>query len=227
MSLPSGYKLLEYIQSTGTQYVDTGFKPKGTTKVVCDFQMLNQGSSQQGVFGSRPGTSGRFTVFTGQSGASDLQVDYNTEQTLASAGSPITGLNVNSRTTLEVSNSLVINGTTVKTVPEASFASVYNLFLFANNNSGTAQLPGTMKLYSCQIYDNGTLVRDFVPCQKPDGTIGLWDDVNGVFYGNSGTGTFTAGPVVTSPSIFVNINGIWKPINHIYVNINNIWQKST
>lgn len=195
MSLPSGYKRLEYIQSSGKQWTDTGFKPTGATKVVIDFQMVSQGSSQQGVFGSRPGTSGRFTVFTGY-GTADLQVDYNTEQTLASVGSSITGLNVNSRTTLEVSNSLVINGTTVKTVSATSFTSTYNLFLFANNNAGKAQLPGILKLYSCQIYDNGTLVRDFIPCKNTGGAVGLWDDVNSVFYGNAGTGTFTAGPVV-------------------------------
>lgn len=196
MSLPSGYKMLEYIQSSGTQYINTGFNPKGTTKVVFDFQMVNQGTSQQGVFGSRPGTSGRFTVFTGQSGTSDLQVDYNTEQTLASVSNPITGLNVNDRTVIEVSNSLIINGNTIKTVSAVSFTSTYSLFLFANNNVGTAQIPGTLKLYSCQIYDNGTLVRDFIPCKNVDGTVGLWDDVNGVFYGNAGTGTFTEGPVV-------------------------------
>ena len=192
----SKIKKLEYIQSSGTQWTDTGFKPTGATKVVIDFQMVSQGSSQQGVFGSRPGTSGRFTVFTGQNGASDLQVDYNTEQTLASVGSSITGLNVNSRTTLEVSNSLVINGTTVKTVSVASFTSTYNLFLFANNNAGTAQLPGILKLYSCQIYNNGTLIRDYIPCQTASGEIGLWDDVNSLFYGNAGTGMFTAGPVI-------------------------------
>lgn len=226
MALPSGYKRLEYIESSGTQYINTGFKPKGTTKVVFDFQMVNQKTEQQGVFGSRPGTSGRFTVFTGYSN-SDLQVDYNTAQTLASVSQTINGLNVNSRTTIEVSNSLIINGNTVKTVSAVSFTSTYNLFLFANNNAGTAQLLGTLKLYSCQIYDNGTIVRDFIPCKNVDGTVGLWDDVNSVFYGNAGTGTFTAGPVVASPSIFVNINGIWKPINNIYVNINNIWQEAT
>ena len=36
MSLPSGYKRLEYIQSTGTQYIDTGFKPNNNTRVVMD-----------------------------------------------------------------------------------------------------------------------------------------------------------------------------------------------
>ena len=183
---------LEYIQSSGKQYINTGFKPTGSTKVVCDFQMLNQGSSQQGVFGSRPGTSGRFTVFTGY-GTTDLQVDYNTEQTLASVGSSITGLNVNSRTTLEVSNSLVINGTTVKTVSATSFTSTYNLFLFANNNAGTAQLPGAMKLYACKIYDKNTLVRDFVPCINASGEVGLYDLVEKMFYINAGTGTFISG----------------------------------
>lgn len=193
MSLPSGYKLLKYIQSSGTQYINTGFKPKGTTKIVCDFQMVNQGTEQQGVFGSKPGASGRFTVFTGDSTGA-LQVDYDTYGALAEETSTISGLNLNNRNTIEVNNSLIINENTVKTVSAVSFTSTYNLFLFANNNAGTAQLPGILKLYSCQIYDNGTLVRDFIPCKNTGGAVGLWDDVNSVLYVNAGTGTFTAGP---------------------------------
>ena len=218
VGVPMQYTELSYIQSGGSQYIDTEFKPTGSTKVVCDFKMLNQGSSQQGVFGSRPGTSGRFTVFTGNTTA-DLQVDYNTEQTLASVSSSITGLNVNNRTTLEVSNSLVINGTTVKTVSAASFASTYNLFLFANNNVGTAQLPGSMKLYYCQIYDNGTLVRDFVPCINEDGEVGLYDRVNSKFYGNAGTGTFSAG---TETGEVISTNCVARRIKKAYVGIGGV-----
>lgn len=193
--LPDGYNELEYIESSGTQYIDTEFKPNGTTKIVCDFQMVNQGTEQQGVFGSRPGASGRFTVFTGKSTGA-LQVDYNTSEILAESGNSISGLNLNNRNTIEVSNSLIINGNTIKTVSAVSFTSTYNLFLFANNNVGTAQLPGTLKLYSCQIYDNGLLVRDFIPCKKANGTVGVLDNVNSVFYGNTGTGVFTAGAEV-------------------------------
>lgn len=218
VGVPMQYTELSYIQSGGFQYIDTEFKPTGSTKVVCDFKMLNQGSSQQGVFGSRPGTSGRFTVFTGNTTA-DLQVDYNTEQTLASVSSSITGLNVNSRTTLEVSNSLVINGTTVKTVSAASFASTYNLFLFANNEVGTAQLPGSMKLYYCQIYDNGTLVRDFVPCINEDGEVGLYDRINSKFYGNAGTGTFSAG---TETGEVISTNCVARRIKKAYVGIGGV-----
>ena len=52
------------------------------------------------------------------------------------------------------------------------------------------------KLYSAKIYDGNTLVRNFIPCKNPDGVIGMWDDVNSVFYGNAGTGNFTAGAEV-------------------------------
>lgn len=193
--LPSGYTQLEYIQSSGAQYINTGFKPTGATKVDITFQMLSQGSAQQSIFGARPGTSGRFTVFTGYS-TGDLQVDYNTAQSLASLNTVISGLNVNRRTTLSVSNALVVNGTSIKTVSAVTFTSAYALFLFANNNSGVIQLPGSMRLYECQIYDNDILVRFFTPCKNASGKVGLYDTVGAAFYGNAGTGAFTAGPEI-------------------------------
>ena len=67
--------------------------------------------------------------------------------------------------------------------------------MFAWNNGANGVTCNLCKVYSCQIYDNGTLVRNFIPCQTTSGDIGLWDDANSVFYGNAGTGTFTAGPV--------------------------------
>ena len=38
MALPSGYTQYEYIESSGTQYIDTGFKPNQNTRTVIDFQ---------------------------------------------------------------------------------------------------------------------------------------------------------------------------------------------
>lgn len=45
-----GYTRLEYIQGTGTQYIDTGFYPKPTTCVELDMQ-FNDLTVQQGLFG--------------------------------------------------------------------------------------------------------------------------------------------------------------------------------
>ena len=50
-----------------------------------------------------------------------------------------------------------------------------------------------MKLKSCKIYDGETLVRDFIPVLNENEEPGLWDRVNGVFYGNDGTGEFLYG----------------------------------
>ena len=55
--LPEGYTELEYIQSTGTQYIDTGFKPKNTTKITADFQGTTQPTSHLIIFGCRTGYS--------------------------------------------------------------------------------------------------------------------------------------------------------------------------
>ena len=52
------------------------------------------------------------------------------------------------------------------------------------------------RIYSCKIYSNSALIRQFVPCKNSSGEVGLYDEVNNVFYGNAGTGVFIAGPEV-------------------------------
>lgn len=49
--IPSEYQMVEYIQSTGTQYINTGFTPNQDTRVVCDFQVTEMSAAF--VFGSR------------------------------------------------------------------------------------------------------------------------------------------------------------------------------
>ena len=42
MALPNGYTKLEYIESTGTQYISTGITPTENTKVVIEFNSSNK-----------------------------------------------------------------------------------------------------------------------------------------------------------------------------------------
>ena len=88
-------------------------------------------------------------------------------------------------------NVCTFNDDTITNTSSVATASA-NMFLLALNNAGSAQYFLNAKLYSCDIYDNDVLVRDFVPCKNPSGVIGLYDVVNGVFYQNAGTGEFTA-----------------------------------
>ena len=86
--------------------------------------------------------------------------------------------------------------------------STTNMFLLALNDVGTAGYFLSAKLYSCQIYDGDTLVRDFIPIKTTTNIYGLWDKVNRIFYSNAGTGTFTGGPAITL-SGWHKIKGIW------------------
>lgn len=76
----------------------------------------------------------------------------------------------------------------------STFESTVNLLICAGNTGGNVDNYTKAKVYSCKIYDNGTLARDFIPCKNASGLVGLWDDVNNTFYSNAGSGTFTAGP---------------------------------
>ena len=90
-------------------------------------------------------------------------------------------------------NAYNMNGTT-GTLTAQTFTCAYPMYLFAINAAGSVSSGKfTGRIRSCQIYDNGTLVRDFVPAKNSSGTAGLYDLANSTFYTNAGTGTFTAG----------------------------------
>ena len=199
MSLPSGYKKLEYIQSTGTQYIDTlvnieANKPI-TLRVVCDCSFNNAGVGN-GVGTTISGNIFYFGTYNGSYCYGLGKVDGETS-VAADTERRIHDLDAVGKK-LTISGKLSLTGLSFAT-PTAS-----RTFWLPQWGQG-------IKLYSCQIYDNGTLVRDFVPCQTTDGTIGLWDDVNSVFYGNAGTGTFTAGPEIKGTNKTL-IDGTWYDV---------------
>ena len=105
----------------------------------------------------------------------------------------IIGIDGPSKTVFLDENSGVFTGST-------SFDSAIKSIVLLNAYSTAATNPigVTAKLYSCQMSVNGEGVRDYVPCvRQEDKAAGLYDLVEGKFYGNStNTGEFTAGPAV-------------------------------
>lgn len=209
----SDIRELEYIESSGTQFIDTGVVPKNNTRVDVDCD-ITYGTDWIMILGSYDTNK----YFSWWANGATIYAYYGTSNKNV-AGE-------NRKQTLSANKNIWTAGNSAMSFSEVSFTANSSIYLFSVNNGGNYS-KASMKLYSCRIYDNGTLIRDYIAAKLADGTVGLYDKLNGLFYINAGTGTFTAGPVVASPSIFVNIDGIWKPINHIYVNINNIWQKST
>lgn len=193
--LPKEYQEVEYIQSSGTQYIDTGFVPNNNTRVVMDLTVLN--GTVSSFFGARKGgKDSSFTAFC--LGTTSLRSDYGSSQLSLS----ISG--IGSRVIVDADKNTFKYGSYSVTHSAATFNSTYSLYLLQNNYIGAADENSCMAatLYSVQIYDNGTLVRDLVPCyRKADSAKGLYDLISKAFYANAGTGAFAAGPDVNnSPS---------------------------
>lgn len=200
-TLPLGCTLIEYIESSGTQYLDTGFKPNNNTGVVIDFEPTSASTQNTAYsfFGTRSAKEdGEYFAFFKAS-----STNFNLYWEFAELYSNI--WNVANKTDFTTRRTVVVNGASAtvggvtKTYPARTFQTKLNMYLFADNEKGAAGYPAYMKLYSCQIYDNSTLIRDYVPIKDADGVCGLWDCVEGKFYENQGSGTFIAGPVIVEP----------------------------
>lgn len=181
--LPSGYKQLEYIESSGTQFIDTGIKAKNNTKVIAECN-ITYGTNWVMILGSYD--TGAY--FSWWANATNIYAYYGSQNKSGNGATGKQTIIANGSKWSDSANSFVFS--------DASFTAPSTMYLFSVHNGGSSYANASMKLYACQIYDDGTLVRNFIPCRTPNREIGLWDDVNGVFYGNAGTGTFTAGPEV-------------------------------
>ena len=179
---------VNYIESTGTQYIDTGVKPSNSTKVDIKF-MYN--SLNGFVYGSRTSSSGSdahefiinasglvFPQFDGQH--SEVSSSYN---------------KIGEEYILSNSQSgAYINGNLIKSYNTATFSSKHSMFLFGLNQNGTVEYRKFIgRLYYCKIYNGDTLVRDFVPVIDGSNIACLYDKVEKKCYYNVGTGTFSYG----------------------------------
>ncbi len=193
------YQEVEYISSTGTQYIDTGLLANNGTGVHIEFSSSNVSGSQY-VLGTRR-TNGNATVEFAVGGS---QSDNYWKVFL---GGTSTGIltRVNNRkgqikifskenNVKELTFTNLANGAFLTNTVTQSVSSTIPMFLFAYNGPSISY--GKAKIYFCKIYDYDALVRDFVPCiDVLTNEAGLYDTVTGVFYTNAGTGTFKAGDI--------------------------------
>jgi len=197
--LPSGYTQVDYIESSGTQYIETNYKATGTETVEVDCS-LAKSDDQQCIFGANGfgGASSQLRLYTGQNGDVDkLQYAYGSSSAVIGWSTSIANLDTTIRTLYKFGNgSFYINNLSYTTYNVENFNSsiAQNCTIFnVRKADGTlSNLYSTMKLYRLKITDNNVVVRDFIPCYRnSDNEVGLYDIANNVFYTNAGTGAFT------------------------------------
>ena len=185
--LPTGYTELEYITSGGDQYVDTGVSPTDALIVKTILRPIKVYMSEYAVFGSEWSLFGFFLMF------------YQNKIRFHSKGSSVdisSFFEDKENTIVCAANSISVNGTNYNL--SGTGANSHNsIFIFSVPNEGAfASKRGRFSLYSLEMSVSGEVIRKFVPCKNASGEVGLYDTVEGQFYANAGTGTFTAGPEV-------------------------------
>ena len=173
--LPAGYTQLQYIESTGTQYIDTNIT--GSTNAIIDMQ-------------GTPRTDDTIVFMLAPIDATAFQNGFGQYQ------STMTGsFDIATRRVYNVSytsSSMTVNDVNVS---NRYIANNVNLALFGS--TATSRRIRNAKLYSAKIYNNDTLLRNFVPAQNSSGVVGMYDTVSGTFFENKGTGDFIGGDPVS------------------------------
>lgn len=187
VTLPDGYTQVEYIKSNEAQYIDSGVPGDSDVRVVSEFDLLANSKSTSCIFGAQGTDSMRYVLCSKSAGT--FRSDYGTQITTGPAAT-VGGHYIADKNR----NICKLNGDAI-TSPQATFSGNSNIYLFARSYSSLS--PSKINLYLCRIYKADVLTRDYIPCTNASGAAGLYDLVEQEFYGNAGTGSFTAGPVVT------------------------------
>ena len=172
------YDRLEYIESTGQQYIDTGYKPNGGTRIVMDIEKL--GTDLTVLFGNQDESAGVGVM------ASSSTVYYNYAGDVFGSELPASG----GRVTVDADRNVLTYGDVTVQADAVEFSSDKTEFLFVSNFTGGSvdSVWTSARLYSCRIYDGGVIVRDYVPAMNREGIAGLYDTIGDGFY-PSGTAT--------------------------------------
>lgn len=181
------YNTIECLTTDGNQYFNTGFIPNQNTRVVMRFRCATT-EEAYGLLGVRNGASSNAYTIWLLNGIVQSQygnVAYNTNPiTMDYAKEVVYDFN---------KNVVTVNGSEV-TFAEATFTPNLPLYLLTINDNGTADSRCALgDFVDCQIYDNGTLVHDYISVLDARGVACAYDKVSNEFLYNAGTGNFIAG----------------------------------
>ena len=204
--VPVGYKVLDHIKSTGTQYIDTGVYSDKNTEIEL-IAKTNNAATWGFIYGADVLNANQ-SYHLGQTGV-DYTLVFDFIEAVIDSSHRIKSsvLGADSFHKIEVKNqSFIVDETTFGNfASENNFTPTYSSWLFRINNQDGRTDSGSSIEY-CKIWQSGTLVRNFVPVQRiSDNEVGMYDTVNHKFYTNDGTGAFTAGSVIDAcePTTFV------------------------
>lgn len=184
---------VEYLESTSTQWIDTGLILTQEHSATLEFMVLNNSAAYLTIFGARYNSAGNraFDFWRSNNG----RTVYQSFDGIGGAHSQDVSDFRQKRLTAELGLNFVLNGVPVKTFTGySSFTTPTTAKLFGMNWTGGAgvQSTGPMRCYSLTIKKSGVTVMDLIPVRK-NGIGCMYDKVTGALFENKGTGSFIIG----------------------------------
>ena len=198
-------RIVEYIKTAGTQWIDTGYLPNTNTEIELDVQLFDIGNwvntnAKSALFGVVEG-SYTLTINHGAYNSANPQAydDYYmwSNKTYAAGA---TSYNLMKVTTLRVGRGVVgfkynssgqyigyVGNTSKQIATPTHNYTTRTLALFARNNEGTMEVYNRqgMKIYGATISEKGVVKHHFVPAVQED-VFGLYDEITATFFPSNG-----------------------------------------
>ena len=200
--LPSGYTQVEYIESTGSQYIDTGIAPDTTTAVDFTFNLV-QSVDNKAFFGQ--GWNGNRFLFNQQSSQFKFHGGGNLSGDLSSSyGNVIAGNDYRCQIEPTESNNgtltLTWGGVTRSCTVVLSVDAGKQLRIFGSNENKDHL--SKIRVYGMKIWKGSELVADLVPAIDGEGKGGLYNLIGegSNWLANGGTDAFKVGAAVPDPA---------------------------
>lgn len=180
---------IEYLESSGTQYIDTLFLPNNNTRVIATLCFITM-SGWEVIFGTRRAADSQEYTLQSYNGTGGVRICYG-----SITNNRYINIGANKKVNIDFNKNKLTIGTNSITATAQTFVALRTLFLFALHESDNSASNRCYKgrIWTLKIYDNGVLVRDYIPVRK--GQVGyMYDKVSGQLFGNGGTGNFILGP---------------------------------
>ena len=175
------YTRLEYIQGTGTQYFTIDYTPNQNTKLEITLSDASGANGDATIFGETWGTN-RFllTIYNGT-----YRYFYGNEYAIS---------DMTSKSVLSFYRRVITRDGTVlnnDSTQNDNVTYTNKLSIFRSTVGGQI---ASFKLYSLKIYENDTLIRDYIPVKDSSERVCLYETISNRF--TYGVGDFISGGVI-------------------------------
>lgn len=191
LTLPDTYTRVPYLESTGTQYINTGFIPTEDFKHTIVFSATNGTNSTRYICGTgvSEGRSGNLRITN--STLDGLYINKSSAKNILTATQSIQ-LNTIYTIVIDLHNNaqnyVTLNGTSIAGTSTGTITSTNPLYLWALSGS---YLPTGIRIYSSKVNTANRCVQYFIAARRnSDSVLGMYDLISGTFKTNQGSGSF-------------------------------------